>query len=103
MTGCITFNSVVGRITMVAIEMLPVRKQNYNGILVFPVIFILTPVFHCHGLDDGEILRVRTKSKVKRRIVVSTAPCTAVLFLGLALVLYVWKKKQQKSGMLFTL
>lgn len=88
---------------MVTIEMLPVREQNYNGILVFPVIFILTPVFHCHGIDDGDILKVRTKSNVKRRIVVSTVLSTAILFLGLALVLYVWKRKQQKNGMLFIL
>ncbi|KAF9666873.1 hypothetical protein SADUNF_Sadunf16G0274000 [Salix dunnii] len=57
MTGCITFYSAMARITMVAIEMLPVQEQNYNGILVFPVIFILTRVFHCHGLDDGDILK----------------------------------------------
>ncbi|KAJ6423316.1 hypothetical protein OIU84_024286 [Salix udensis] len=100
MTGCITFYSAEGRITMVTIEMLPVREQNYNGILVFPVIFILTPVFHCHGIDDGDILKVRTKSNVKRRIVVSTVLSTAILFLGLALVLYVWKRKQQKNGAL---
>ncbi|KAF9666874.1 hypothetical protein SADUNF_Sadunf16G0274100 [Salix dunnii] len=41
---------------------------------------------------------VRTKSNVKRRIVVTIALSTTILFLGLALVLYVWKKKQQKNG-----
>ncbi|KAB5521552.1 hypothetical protein DKX38_025871 [Salix brachista] len=51
-------------------------------------------------LDDGDILKVRTKSNVKRRIVVSTVLSTAILFLGLALVLYVWKRKQQKNGAL---
>ena len=87
---------------MVAIEMLTVPK-NYNGILAFPVIVILTPVFHCHGIDNGDFLKVHTKSNVKRRIIVSTALSTAILFPVLALVLYVWKKKQQKNGSLFNL
>ncbi|KAI5605590.1 hypothetical protein BDE02_01G362900 [Populus trichocarpa] len=51
-------------------------------------------------LDNGDFLKIHTKSNVKRRIIVSSALSTAILFLVLALFLYVWKKKQQKNGAL---
>ncbi|KAG6756746.1 hypothetical protein POTOM_040189 [Populus tomentosa] len=60
----------------------------------------LTPVFLYHVIDKDDSPKVNTKSKVKKRIVVSTVLSTGILFIGLCLVLYVWKKKQQKNIML---
>ncbi|XP_034898845.1 G-type lectin S-receptor-like serine/threonine-protein kinase At4g27290 isoform X1 [Populus alba] len=48
-------------------------------------------------LDNGDSAKVNTKSKVKKRIIVSSVLSTGILFVGLCLVLYVWKKKQQKN------
>jgi hypothetical protein len=58
----------------------------------------LTPVFLYHVIDKDDSPKVDTKSKVKKRIVVSTVLSTGILFIGLCLVLYVWKKKQQKNS-----
>uniref|UniRef100_A0A6N2MSN2 non-specific serine/threonine protein kinase n=1 Tax=Salix viminalis TaxID=40686 RepID=A0A6N2MSN2_SALVM len=48
-------------------------------------------------LDNGGIVKINAKSKVKKRIIVSIAFSTGILFL-LALFWYIWKKKQQKKG-----
>jgi preprotein translocase subunit SecG len=58
----------------------------------------LTPVFLYHVIDNGDSAKVNTKSKVKKRIIVSSVLSTGILFVGLCLVLYVWKKKQQKNS-----
>ncbi|KAG6755573.1 hypothetical protein POTOM_041406 [Populus tomentosa] len=57
-------------------------------------------VFLYHVIDKDDSPKVNTKSKAKKRIVVSTVLSTGILFIGLCLVLYVWKKKQQKNIML---
>jgi ATP-dependent Zn protease len=43
-------------------------------------------------------VKINAKSNVKKRIIVSTALSTGILFLFLALFWYIWKKKQQKKG-----
>jgi len=58
----------------------------------------LTPVFLYHVIDNGDSAKVNTKSKVKKRIIVSSVLSTGILFVGLCLVLYVCKKKQQKNS-----
>eukprot|EP00258_Populus_trichocarpa_P031847 XP_024447866.1 G-type lectin S-receptor-like serine/threonine-protein kinase At4g27290 isoform X1 [Populus trichocarpa] len=49
-------------------------------------------------LDNGGAVKINAKSNVKKRIIVSTALSTGILFLFLALFWYIWKKKQQKKG-----
>ncbi|XP_034895763.2 G-type lectin S-receptor-like serine/threonine-protein kinase At4g27290 [Populus alba] len=49
-------------------------------------------------LDNGDSAKVNSKSKVKKRIIVSSVLSTGILCIGLCLVLYVWKKKQQKNS-----
>ena len=58
----------------------------------------LTPVFLYHVIDNGGSAKANTKSKVKKMIIVSSVLSTGILFVGLCLVLYVWKKKQQKNS-----
>ncbi|KAL9353489.1 hypothetical protein Peur_056169 [Populus x canadensis] len=53
-------------------------------------------------LDNGDTARVNTKSKVKKRIVVTTVLSTGIPFIGLCLVLYVWKKKPKKTKVMLT-
>ncbi|KAG5235586.1 G-type lectin S-receptor serine/threonine-protein kinase [Salix suchowensis] len=48
-------------------------------------------------LDNGGGVKIKSKSNVKKRIIVSIALFTGILFL-LALFWYIWKKKQQKKG-----
>ncbi|XP_011013015.1 PREDICTED: G-type lectin S-receptor-like serine/threonine-protein kinase At4g27290 isoform X2 [Populus euphratica] len=48
-------------------------------------------------LDAGDAAKDNAKSNVKRRIMVSTALSTGVLVLIIAVVFYVWKRKQQKN------
>ncbi|XP_061979111.1 G-type lectin S-receptor-like serine/threonine-protein kinase At4g27290 isoform X2 [Populus nigra] len=48
-------------------------------------------------LDNGDGAKINKKSKAKKRIIISTVLSTGILFLGLALVLSVWMKKQQKN------
>ncbi|KAL3576740.1 hypothetical protein D5086_022023, partial [Populus alba] len=47
---------------------------------------------------NGGAVKINAKSNVKKRIIVSTALSTGILFLFLALFWYIWKKKQQKKG-----
>jgi len=70
-------------------------KENFPAILAFP---LLTPVFLYHVIDNGGSAKANTKSKVKKMIIVSSVLSTGILFVGLCLVLYVWKKKQQKNS-----
>ncbi|KAL3577589.1 hypothetical protein D5086_019093, partial [Populus alba] len=46
---------------------------------------------------NGGSAKANTKSKVKKMIIVSSVLSTGILFVGLCLVLYVWKKKQHKN------
>jgi hypothetical protein len=55
-------------------------------------------VLLCLGIDNGGAVKINAKSNVKKRIIVSTALSTGILFLFLALFWYIWKKKQQKKG-----
>eukprot|EP00258_Populus_trichocarpa_P032149 XP_024448168.1 uncharacterized protein LOC18095686 [Populus trichocarpa] len=48
-------------------------------------------------VDNGDGAKINKKSKAKKRIIISTVLSTGILFLGLALVLSVWMKKQQKN------
>eukprot|EP00258_Populus_trichocarpa_P033122 XP_024449141.1 G-type lectin S-receptor-like serine/threonine-protein kinase At4g27290 [Populus trichocarpa] len=52
----------------------------------------------CLGIDNGGAVKINAKSNMKKRIIVSTALSTGILFLFLALFWYIWKKKQQKKG-----
>ncbi|KAL3577591.1 hypothetical protein D5086_019095, partial [Populus alba] len=47
---------------------------------------------------NGDSAKVNSKSKVKKRIIVSSVLSTGILCTGLCLVLYVWKKKQRKNS-----
>jgi len=71
------------------------NQTNTKGIWHF---LFLTPVFLYHVIDNGDSAKVNTKSKVKKRIIVSSVLSTGILFVGLCLVLNVWKKKQQKNS-----
>jgi Ca2+/H+ antiporter len=71
------------------------NQTNTEGIWHF---LFLTPVFLYHVIDNGDSAKVNTKSKEKKRIIVSSVLSTGILFVGLCLVLYVWKKKQQKNS-----
>ncbi|KAG6758856.1 hypothetical protein POTOM_035318 [Populus tomentosa] len=75
--------------------MIITNQTNTKGIWHF---LVLTPFFLYHVTDNGDSAKVNTKSKVKKRIIVSSVLSTGILFVGLCLVLYVWKKKQQKNS-----
>jgi ATP-dependent Zn protease len=65
--------------------------------MAFPILsFNLVSL--CLGIDNGGAVKINAKSNVKKRIIVSTALSTGILFLFLALFWYIWKKKQQKKG-----
>ncbi|KAF9672903.1 hypothetical protein SADUNF_Sadunf11G0092800 [Salix dunnii] len=51
-------------------------------------------------IDNGGGVKINAKSNVKKRIIVSIALSTGILFL-LALFWYIWKKKQQKKDRQF--
>ncbi|KAG6758858.1 hypothetical protein POTOM_035320 [Populus tomentosa] len=75
--------------------MMITNQTNTKGIWHF---LFLTPFFLYHVADNGDSAKVNTKSKVKKRIIVSSVLSTGILFVGLCLVLHVWKKKQQKNS-----
>ena len=65
--------------------------------MAFPILsFNLVSL--CLGIDNGGAVKINAKSNMKKRIIVSTALSTGILFLFLALFWYIWKKKQQKKG-----
>ncbi|KAJ6980068.1 hypothetical protein NC653_028023 [Populus alba x Populus x berolinensis] len=48
-------------------------------------------------LDNGYGAKIETKANEKKRIILSVVLSTGILFLGLALVFYVWKRHQMKN------
>ncbi|KAG5236057.1 G-type lectin S-receptor serine/threonine-protein kinase [Salix suchowensis] len=49
-------------------------------------------------IDKSDSAKINTKSKVNKRIVVATVLSAGILFIGMCLALYVWKKKQKKNS-----
>lgn len=70
-----------------------------NTDFLFPAFLLLTAF--CPDYGDNMKNYAESKAKKQTKIVVSSMISIGMLFLCLAFVLYIWKKKRQKDSMLF--